>query len=651
MNFKIDHSFDSIIHESEFHYSRAQSLWMQWKDYPLSPEDLERLRMPYEEFCDSSDDLVSKVRDFLFRFIAYVDTHARDKNLLNEYEDKRCVARSNIRQNDWVAQLLKYRIDPTYISPGIRNLVNYLEDPSTFWPIISEEHKKWIYEYFVAQPYDPALFNSKMDALLGKYWNGENPLNKTCFLTRSLYSMDYVWKRDKSKSKSDVVKGLFVHETDDGWKENLLKDMSSGEKGCIWWHTIPKRYTKEIIGQLEEIVNSDKTFEFYYIKDNKAYFRAIVSDFALESNYSSKKIIWQKYDPVWIEREFEDFEDGKRSAQIVFLIDKFERLDEEIPLECFRKYKNMSYNVRTGIAAFSSVITKDEFDNISKMERYKNTLLVARNMILTGAPGTGKTFLAQQIAESLGAVTSMVQFHPSYDYTDFVEGLRPVKNENDSNIGFALRKGTFKQFCEDALINYQKSIEEGIYPTPYVFIIDEINRGDLAKIFGELFFAIDPNYRGNANKIKTQYQNLIDKEDSFVDGFFVPENVYIIGTMNDIDRGVDAIDFAFRRRFVWLKVRPEDTIGMLSSLGGLVDEAKSRMSNLNKAIAEIEYLSEDYQIGGAYFLKLQQFMGHEDPFEKLWDYCIEPLLIEYLRGSDDADSTLQSLKLAFNNAK
>lgn len=98
----------------------------------------------------------------------------------------------------------------------------------------------------------------------------------------------------------------------------------------------------------------------------------------------------------------------------------------------------------------------------------------------------------------------------------------------------------------------------------YVFIIDEINRGELSKIFGELFYAIDPGYRGEKGKVKTQYQNLIDNDDVFVDGFFVPENVYILATMNDIDRSVESMDFALRRRFAWKEIKPEDRIDMLS---------------------------------------------------------------------------------------
>lgn len=120
-----------------------------------------------------------------------------------------------------------------------------------------------------------------------------------------------------------------------------------------------------------------------------------------------------------------------------------------------------------------------------EVENTKTLLLANHNIVLTGAPGTGKTYLAKEVAKKMDAVFKIVQFHPSYDYTDFVEGLRPV-NQEDS-LGFQRMDGVFKKFCKEAL-------QDGSHP--YVFIIDEINRGEISKIFGELFYSIDRGYRG-----------------------------------------------------------------------------------------------------------------------------------------------------------
>ena len=228
-----------------------------------------------------------------------------------------------------------------------------------------------------------------------------------------------------------------------------------------------------------------------------------------------------------------------------------------------------------------------------------------------------------------------IQFHQSYDYTDFVEGLRPIKDSN-GNIGFERKDGIFKKFCKEALKNRSSK---------FVFIIDEINRGEISKIFGELFFAIDPGYRGESGKVQTQYNNLInndesDEDDEFEDGFFVPENVYIIGTMNDIDRSVESMDFAMRRRFAWKEVEAKDT---------QEDILKSLDSNnaLNNAISEIESFNSSYHIGASYFLKLKNYYNGgniEEAFNSLWENHLRGLLYEYLRGMPDAESKLEELK-------
>ena len=418
----------------------------------------------------------------------------------------------------------------------------------------------------------------------------------------------------------------------------------------------------------------------------------------------------------------------------------------------------------------------------SLVKKYANLLKNTKNIILTGAPGTGKTFMAKQIAKELGCKDDnigFVQFHPSYDYTDFVEGLRPTDKDGNGNVGFERRDGVFKEFCARALGNlvetplnndesqnfdeaWEKLLDEvreniaagkltkigiweyglsstnslkyestdtqskytftitkknvfdayrGIKARPsgyfqkymkevadymkkyglkeykeksgpekekksfknFVFIIDEINRGEVAKIFGELFYSVDPGYRvssgdldaiKNGNKtvttIKTQYANLETEGNEFDKAlgtsdfghFFIPENVYIIGTMNDIDRSVESMDFAFRRRFSWVEVKASDTIDMLDSelSAELAEEAKKRMIRLNKAIWDekenkgIEGLNEAYHIGASYFLKLKNYDGN---FESLWEYHIKGILQEYLRGSGN-EAKIAELKAAYD---
>ena len=412
---------------------------------------------------------------------------------------------------------------------------------------------------------------------------------------------------------------------------------------------------------------------------------------------------------------------------------------------------------------------------------YSRMLIESKNIIFRGAPGTGKSYLAKQIAtdiisegyfdkyESLNdeqkKQVEFVQFHPSYDYSDFVEGLRPKIND-DGSMGFELKDGIFKSFVSRARRNYENSqkpkeiveketsvqesmknffdnIELGIdeFKTltgnsfyvssiddnfihitipgndvvnklvlsvgeikqmlesgltfnrvkditnffnkqfasqaysyefvilkaiqsnkistrqssveteplkKYIFIIDEINRGEISKIFGELFYSIDPGYRGKSGEIATQYSNLQLGNEKF----YIPENLYIIGTMNDIDRSVDSFDFAMRRRFRFIEIKADATSGMLDGLKCnrlddaanelLPEEAINRMTALNEAILEVEDLNENYQIGASYFLKLKNLT-----FDELWTDCLRPLLQEYVQGLYDEEGKMKKFATAY----
>lgn len=427
------------------------------------------------------------------------------------------------------------------------------------------------------------------------------------------------------------------------------------------------------------------------------------------------------------------------------------------------------------------------------------------NLILTGAPGTGKTYLAKQIAASIILEKEInsynelnseekaniknqmgfVQFHPSYDYTDFVEGIKPTKDKlferqdgifkefckkaldeisyqsldededvdeiqdiseydknlvaylkqyidalkdecknnpvelkgfvgknisplvdagyNDKKIFFTIQNsktgkksnkearidffiGAYKRFIENDVFSYTqdsfvkqikfwwspasfygfvlkfyekyndelKKIKGGDYKEKkYVFIIDEINRGDLNKILGELFYALDPGYRGHEGMVKTQYSSLIDAvDDPFKHGFYIPENVYIIGTMNDIDRSVESMDFAIRRRFAWQEVKPEDTADEILK-DVKINNAASVLNGFNKMIADKDALGEMYQIGASYFLKLNNYINDDkvndqesikEAYQKLWDNHLKGLIHEYVRGKKSGEEIFDKIK-------
>jgi len=345
-----------------------------------------------------------------------------------------------------------------------------------------------------------------------------------------------------------------------------------------------------------------------------------------------------------IKKVFEEtFKDGEKHEDIVCIKTKWYPIPEGLRMpENQPPGSCLEITNQKVIKYINSQIRQS--DRSIKMEDLVTLIKSNKNIVFTGAPGTGKTFLVKEIARQIvGADNAdnitFVQFHPSYDYTDFVEGLRPVKKD-DKQIGFELNDGTFKIFCKKAI--KQKGQD-------FVFIIDEINRGDISKIFGELFYSLEPSYRGEEGRVKTQYDNLIPESDIFKKGFYIPHNVYLLATMNDIDRSVESIDFAIRRRFTWIEIKASDTADEMfqKKIPQYKDNALKRLYALNNAISDgsMEMLNESYHIGGAYFLKLKEYEGD---YEKLWEYNLLPLLREYLRGTEELMANLNKLKDAYD---
>lgn len=508
-------------------------------------------------------------------------------------------------------------------------------------------------------------------------------------------------------------------------------------------------------------------------ENGEPYSENTITSYCNEMNNAPKKLeIDQQYRKSIF--SYTDIHEYNKVKEIIFNAPNFKDVNEKAGNQAFKygmiryvQFLNDVFNKKNILESNKTFQTNNLKGKLSDLLEHTH------NLILHGAPGTGKTWLAREIAKALGAETAFVQFHPSYDYTDFVEGLRPVPQDDAGQIGFELRDGVFKTFCERALENltdseevnsnnnfdeawdklleivreniakgeltkigiweyslsstnslkyqsedspskymftitkknvfdayrniqarpsgyFQKYMKEvadymkancGLIDykkqeqpkkhNPFVFIIDEINRGDLSKIFGELFYAINPGYRVSAEDLKavktgtkqitairTQYANMerdgntfdnalnISKQDDF-GHFFVPENVYIIGTMNDIDRSVETMDFAFRRRFTFVKIQASERVEMLEEITDDVirQQALDKMKAVNAIISETEGLSSAYHIGGAYFLKLKTL---DNDFEKLWEYHLAPLIKEYLRGTEDEAAGFEMIKKAYD---
>lgn len=260
-------------------------------------------------------------------------------------------------------------------------------------------------------------------------------------------------------------------------------------------------------------------------------------------------------------------------------------------------------------------MTEERYDNLVGVIRKK------RNIILQGAPGVGKTFAAQRLAWSMmGEIDKnrieFVQFHQNYSYEDFMMGYKPVKD------GFDLKYGTFYRFCKKA---------ENQPGDEFFFIIDEINRGNMSKIFGELLMLIENDYRNT--KVTLAYNGL---------PFSVPDNLYIIGMMNTADRSLAMIDYALRRRFSFFEIEPGfDSYGFIQYQNGLnnetFNELVSKIKELNKEIILDKSLGKGFCIGHSYFCGMNSCT--DESLRSIVDYDIIPMLREYWF---DDDTKLQS---------
>jgi 5-methylcytosine-specific restriction protein B len=353
-----------------------------------------------------------------------------------------------------------------------------------------------------------------------------------------------------------------------------------------------------------------------------------------------------------------------------------------------------------------------------------NPFSLKKQVVKYGAPGTGKTYSAKQNSRLLFSIwqekygridpelkfdqcSEIVQFHPSYGYEDFIEGLRPVSTPEGS-WQLRLQNGIFKRFCRRAgaweidvyqipiegpdlaarwteltlgqlrpyLAEYLKhpswqniatlddSVRIADVTPPFFFIIDEINRAELSRVLGELMLCIE--YRGTQGAISTQYAALNTGESSMLNTaggprFFIPHNVYLIGTMNTIDRSVESFDLALRRRFRWERIDPDiPTLRYHLTQRDALQANRSKpwakladnLEALNRAIRHTDILGPDYEVGHAYLMNLRYptTLICSEVRSRVWEDSIEPLLEEYLRGSGRAEGLMPEFRKAFGIA-
>jgi 5-methylcytosine-specific restriction protein B len=457
--------------------------------------------------------------------------------------------------------------------------------------------------------------------LVGAYWDDRDPADQTDrFLEEGLWETGY-----KNRYLNEVM-SMRVND------RIAIKAASTQRTGLPFdaRNKTVSRMTIKAIGTIVANREDGRTVEVEWDPDFQEktwYFytnRSTLWRLRLDDSYKFKEYAEKLRDFIWYDRE-QDYD--------WFLNHVLNASETDQILSEFIEVSKAPYSIDDLIAS-GVFLTTEELEHI--LERLQSK----KAMILQGPPGVGKTFIGRKLAYALmkeidNDRVEMVQFHQSYSYDDFVRGYRPIAGKAAS---FVLQNGVFFEFCQKAIRNPDHE---------YVFIIDEINRGNLSQIFGELLMLIEPDKRGPEYALPLAYRT----EDE--PNFFVPPNLYLIGLMNVADRSLAMVDYAMRRRFVFITLKPQYESPLFRQwlLERAMDEELvqlivERMTRLNREIREDPLLGENYELGHSFFLPKGDNFGGLDQnwYVRVVRTEIIPLLKEYWfdnpKRAEDAEKRL-----------
>jgi hypothetical protein len=500
-------------------------------------------------------------------------------------------------------------------------------------------------------------YRSELRQMLSKhrnlFFNSELNLNQGAYLTEAPTELIELWDRIyKSKTgqnlpmshgRAEGVSRSSQLENVLEWVKNIRTQTSPD--GCFHYKPLLILALVSLMDQQQKDANSFSYDEL--LSEYRALARNLGS--AIREDQFSQPYLRLRNDvvplEVWLPQGSADLEDDKADqpsyvrshcpfVQIedsVWPVFQSTQDRAEIRQEVLRRWP-MENTYTTEEAISSLFIDREAFQGILSLFRSK------KNIIMQGPPGVGKSFFAKRLAHALIGEKSdqrfrMIQFHQSYSYEDFVQGFRPTENG-----AFHLREGIFYSFCQLAASD----------PThTFVFVIDEINRGNLSKIFGELMMLIEADKRGPEWAVPLTYARAADGK------FFVPENVYLLGMMNTADRSIAMVDYALRRRFAFIDLKPafehpgfREYLRHHGAAESLVDQIKTRISELNEQISDDKDLGAGFSIGHSFFCSFHNGTQLDDSwYKRIILTEIGPLIREYWfdKTKDDQDLIIDRL--------
>lgn len=719
--------FQSVISAEDFYFQKGKDALDKWLEMELSLElrnKLLELADDYNKIQEEAkrDAEINTVLEMLFEIISYCDSKAKDKYRYNKYDDKRNQGNAFVRMYSWVKHLILFKFDQSALAKGsTRNAFAYLLDPKNNCTILSENHRELVASNLIKKEFKTDTFVDDLKTLFAEYnLKTKNPENYTLLLSMIIYSIESKWKEE-------VVALMASDNT--GWQDEHIEELQEHD-ACIVWNSKRPSGTTETIKFLRAIIKDSQSFNLYYCSRGMVNYKATVIDFVENQQELTEKRWNDKFkDILYYSSEFEDYHDERKSATIVFLVDKFEKI-KPVSVSEFKFFNGYDIPRQDNLSPVKfepeteSIISSDNPYNKEKFMSVSHL-----NQIFYGPPGTGKTY--HTISKSLELIGVDVKgkerkeikelfeakmkegqivfttFHQSMSYEDFIEGIKP--ETLGDGVVYNIKNGVFKNLCQSALtpnqIGFDKaydelkkhlsSVEQVELKTPtgkefsislnsndnltlytgiqkvkqgsltkeniqkqingeekfkgwegyfkgiisylktnfgysdeinidknYVLIIDEINRGNVSQIFGELITLIEEDKRlGKDEELNVTLP--YSKEQ-----FGVPSNVFIIGTMNTADRSVEALDVALRRRFCFEEMPPRYDLEQLEyEYGGF--KVSQILKTINFRIEKL--LDKDHRIGHSFFILNGERQVENKLITSFYKNII-PLLQEYFYG-------------------